>query len=306
MPSNKQIRYAVCIWSHMNPEQRLCACEEGEFYNMSQDKMTDFITNWKHLLNGVKCWSNFPITAMQEIAEDYRNNQLKASYCSWLPRIVRSSSVQVEEVASVPANLRRIPGQMSNGQCIQDLLTPQQNADIARGVLARQNKAINDARAMGASEELVQSLSTGELKSWMEGQKNTLGKRKAPAPTHNDPRRVRGRTVAPSNEVPLKRIYKTGLSIASEEVVTSRGWLPFDDATTAELKKSSSKKWKSSDFERLFPFNCRGIEYSDNHILSTVEKKYPKYTRADRILYLAKCRRCFFAMGIPVTGTYSR
>ena len=302
MPSNKQIRYAVCIWSHMNPEQRLCACEEGEFYNMSQDKMTDFITNWKYLLNGVKCWSNFPKTAMQEIAEDYRNNQLKASYCSRLPRIVRSSSVQVEEVASVSPP--RIPGQMSNGQYIQDLFTPQQNADIARGVLARQNKAINDARAMGASEELLQSLSTGELKSWMEGQKNTLGKRKAP--THNDPRRVKGRTVAPSNEVPLKRIYKTGLSIASEEVVTSRGWLPFDDATTAELKKSSSKKWKSSDFERLFPFNCRGIEYSDNHILSTVEKKYPKYTKADRILYLAKCRRNFFAMGFPVTGTLSR
>lgn len=250
MPSNKQIRYAVCIWSHMNPEQRLCACEEGEFYNMSQDKMTDFITNWKHLLNGVKCWSNFPKTAMQEIAEDYRNNQLKASYCSRLPRIVRSSSVQVEEVPSVSP--RRMEGQT---------------------------------------------------------RKNTLGKRKAPSPTHidyNDPRRVRGRIVAPSNELPLKRIYKTGLSIASEEVVTSRGWLPFDDATTAELKKSSSKKWKSSDFERLFPSNCRGIEYSDNHILSTVEKKYPKYTKADRILYLAKCRRNFFAMGFPVTGTLSR
>ncbi len=80
-----------------------------------------------------------------------------------------------------PANPPRMPGQMSNGQFIQDLLTPQQNADLARGVLARQNKAMNDARAMGASEALVQSLSTGELKRWMEGQtrKNTLAVERA-------------------------------------------------------------------------------------------------------------------------------
>ena len=79
-----------------------------------------------------------------------------------------------------PANPPRMPGQMLNSNnpnggveapYIQDLLTPQQNADLARGVLARQNKAMNDARALGASEELVQSLSTGELVSWMEGQK---------------------------------------------------------------------------------------------------------------------------------------
>ena len=70
-----------------------------------------------------------------------------------------------------PANPGRMPGQMSNGQHIQDLLTPQQNADLSRGVLARQNKAMNEARALGASEELVQMLSTGELKSWIETRK---------------------------------------------------------------------------------------------------------------------------------------
>jgi len=66
-----------------------------------------------------------------------------------------------------PSNPDRMPGQMSNGQYINDLLTPQQNADFARGVLARQNAAMNDARALGASEEMVQKLSTGELVSWM-------------------------------------------------------------------------------------------------------------------------------------------
>jgi hypothetical protein len=102
MPSNGQIRYAACIRSHMNPAQRAVAeCEGPAFYNWSKEKMSTFITDWKQILNNLTCWSDFPKSAMKQIAEDYRNSQLKDSYARKLPLIVNAASVQVEDVPSV-------------------------------------------------------------------------------------------------------------------------------------------------------------------------------------------------------------
>ena len=70
-----------------------------------------------------------------------------------------------------PANPGRMPGQMSNGMMIQDLLTDEQNAALSNAVLARQNATMEEAKKLGASDDLLNKLSTGELKSWIEGRK---------------------------------------------------------------------------------------------------------------------------------------
>ena len=147
--------------------------------------------------------------------------------------------------------------------------------------------------------------------------KNPIKKRKAPLPTridYNDPRRKRPREVMPKvppakkvkphpETVEAERQHSEMVAKVSKYYVSSRGWLPFDDATVAELKKKCLVKWKSDLFCQLFPANFHDVQYDDTQILTKLTLHSPVDATQDDIkLGLAQCRRHFLRMGFPATG----
>ena len=71
-----------------------------------------------------------------------------------------------------PAKPVRMPGQLSNGKHVKDLLSPDLYRELSSAVLEGRNAVVAEAKTLGASEDTVNSLSTGELQSWIESQRN--------------------------------------------------------------------------------------------------------------------------------------
>lgn len=70
-----------------------------------------------------------------------------------------------------PAKPGRMPGQLSNGNHVQDLLSPDLYRELSSAVSEGRNAVVAEAKTLGASEDTVKSLSTGELQSWIESQR---------------------------------------------------------------------------------------------------------------------------------------